>query len=179
MESSISFYKNLLGIDEIVYDATSTFTDVPNNIDNKFRRVILKKEKATCGAFSNLLGDVEIELAQCIDKKTKRIFKNRYWGDLGFIHLCFDVTDMDALKTLSEKLGYNFTVDSKDSYAMEAAKGRFCYVEDPDGTLIELVETHKIPIVKKINWHIDLKKRMNQKPLPSWMINMLGVNKVR
>jgi hypothetical protein len=28
----------------------------------------------------------------------------------------------------------------------------FCYIEDPDGTLIELVETHKSAIFKKIGW---------------------------
>jgi hypothetical protein len=27
---------------------------------------------------------------------------------------------------------------------MDNASGRFCYIEDPDGTLIELVETHKV-----------------------------------
>ena len=83
------------------------------------------------------------------------------------------------LKNISEKLGYKFTVDSNDSYAMETAEGRFCYVEDPDGTLIELVETHKIPVIKKFNWHIDLRKRKQQKPLPNWIINMLGLNKVK
>ncbi|MEO6638272.1 MAG: VOC family protein [Ginsengibacter sp.] len=178
MDASVSFYKNLLGLQELS-DNTSIFEDAPHNTHEKFRRVILRKDKSGCGAFSNLLGGVEIELVQCLTKKTKKIYENRYWGDLGFIHLCFDVTNMDGLKTLSEKLGYTFTVDSQDSYAMETAEGRFCYVEDPDGTLIELVETHRIPIVKKLNWHIDLRKRKQQKPLPNWMINLLGLNKVK
>jgi hypothetical protein len=42
-----------------------------------------------------------------------------------------------------------FTVDSNNSFEMDNASGRFCYIEDPDGTLIELVETHKVPILKK------------------------------
>lgn len=179
MDASLNFYRNLLGIDQIVYDETAAFADVPGNNAEKFRRVILRKEQATVGAFANLLGNVEIELVQGMNIKTKKIFENRYWGDHGFIHLCFDVIDMEGLKNISEKLGYKFTVDSNDSYAMETAEGRFCYVEDPDGTLIELVETHKIPIIKKINWHIDLTKRKQQKPLPGWMINMLGLNKVK
>jgi len=33
---------------------------------------------------------------------------------------------------------------------MGEASGHFAYVEDPDGTLIEFVETHKIPIIKKL-----------------------------
>jgi catechol 2,3-dioxygenase-like lactoylglutathione lyase family enzyme len=45
--------------------------------------------------------------------------------------------------------GLDFTVDSNNTFAMDNASGRFCYIEDPDGTLIELVETHRVPILKK------------------------------
>jgi len=86
---------------------------------------------------------------------------------------------MDVLKNKSEQAGYNFTVDSANSFSMGSSAGRFCYVEDPDGTLIELVETHKIPILKKLNWHLNLKTRKNEGPLPGWMIGMLGFNKVK
>jgi catechol 2,3-dioxygenase-like lactoylglutathione lyase family enzyme len=179
MDASVIFYKKLLGIDEVVYDLTGSFADDPHNSGEIFKRVLLRKRQSLTGAFTNLLGNVEIELVQLISKESKKIFQNRYWGDCGFIHLCFDVTNMNELKKLAKKLGYRFTVDSKESYGMERAAGRFCYVEDPDGTLIELVETHKIPILKKINWYLDLKKRKGQKPLPKWMINMLALNKVK
>ncbi len=179
MDVSVIFYKKLLGIDEVVYDLTGSFADEPQSSGEVFRRILLRKKQSVTGAFTNLLGNVEIELIQLISGKSKKIFENRYWGDCGFIHLCFDVTNMNELKKLSEKLGYRFTVDSKESYGMERAAGRFCYVEDPDGTLIELVETHKIPILKKLNWYLDLKKRKGQKPLPNWMINMLALNKVK
>ena len=46
-------------------------------------------------------------------------------------------------------------------------------------TLIELVETHKVPILKKIGWYLNLKKRKHNRPLPSWMIGMLALNKVK
>lgn len=179
METSLNFYKNVLGIDEVIYDSTSTFPDVPHHSDETFRRVVIRKKKSTTGAFTNLLGDVEIELIQTISARANKIFANRYWGDCGFIHLCFDVTDMNELKKLSQNHGYNFTVDSNKSYAMEKSAGRFCYVEDPDGTLIELVETHKVPVFKKLGLYINLKNRKNNKPLPRWMINFLRVNKVK
>ncbi len=179
MNTALDFYKNLLGITEVVYDISSSFADIPGNTDTVFRRVLIRKNKSASGAFTNLLGDVEIELVQNMQSCSPRIFEGRYWGDCGFIHLCFDVTDMDKLKELSHALGYKFTVDSKNSYSMDTAEGRFCYLEDPDGTLIELVETHKIPIVKKWNWNINLKKRKAAKPLPNWIINMLALNKVK
>ena len=179
MDVSVPFYQNLLQLDQVLYDVTGPSFDIPNRCGDTFRRVLLKKKKSPNGAFTNLLGDIEIELIQQVKDTPDRLFKNRYWGDCGFIHLCFDVIDMTALKKISQQLGYHFTVDSKDSYAMDSAQGRFCYVEDPDGTLIELVETHKIPVLKMLNWHIDLTKRKRGRPLPGWMIRMLGFSKVK
>ena len=56
---------------------------------------------------------------------------------------------------------------------------RFAYIEDPDGTLIEFVETHKIPIMKKWNWYLDLTKRNPEKRLPGWMLKALGFGRVK
>lgn len=100
-------------------------------------------------------------------------------GDCGFIHLCFDVLDMNALKRRSVQHGFPFTVDSNDSFAMGSSAGRFCYFEDPDGTLIELVETHRILILKKLNWCLNLQTRKSEGPLPDLMINMLALNKIK
>ena len=62
---------------------------------------------------------------------------------------------------------------------MEGAAGRFAYIETVDGTLIEFVETHKIPILKAVGWYLDLRKRRPDKSLPRWMLRALGLNRVR
>ena len=116
---------------------------------------------------TNCVGPTEIELIQNLDKrrKPKKIFEHRYWGDLGFIHLCFDVQGMDSLKKECEAAGFPFTVDSANSFDMGEAAGRFTYIEDPDGALIEFVETHKVPIAKKFGLFIDMTKRDPKKSL--------------
>ncbi|MEJ7680557.1 MAG: hypothetical protein WKG06_22430 [Segetibacter sp.] len=146
---------------------------------NNSKRVLLKKQVANKGAFSKLLGSVQIELVEALDFQPTRIYQDRYWGDCGFIHLCFDVLNMDSLKQKSEDAGFSFTIDSANSFSMGSSAGRFCYAEDPDGTLIELVETHKVPIFKKLNLSLNLKTRKNEGPLPDWMIAMLGLNKIK
>jgi len=151
MDKAISFYSTVLSSDEEVYNKKGVFQDMPGEHSNNYHRVLLRKITARCGAFSKLLGHVEIELVQSLNADTRPAYQNRYWGDCGFIHLCFDVINMDALKRLCEKAGYKFTVDSQLSFILEQAAGRFCYVEDPDGTLIELVETHKVPVLKKLD----------------------------
>lgn len=181
MKKAIHFYAEVLGIDHEVYNNISPIADMPGNGDpsKKYHRVLLKKRTAAKGAFSRLLGDTEIELVQATEAVHTSIYKNRYWGDCGFIHLCFDVNDMDKLKSRSEQAGFPFSVDSKDSFCMESASGRFCYVEDPCGTLIELVETHRVPVFKKAGLYLDLKKRKSNKPLPDWMVSIMGFNKVK
>lgn len=178
IEKSIQFYTQCLGISELIYDVVDSRKDWLNQT-RKYRSVKLKFKNNFTAAFSQLLGNIEIELIQDLDRNPVRIFENRFWGDSGFIHVCFDVTNMELLKKRMLKNQFEFTVDSGDTFDMEDSGGRFAYVEDPDGTLIELVETHKVPILKKLNWFLDLKNRKKQKPLPVWMIKAMGLNKIK
>ena len=62
---------------------------------------------------------------------------------------------------------------------MGEAAGHFAYVEDPDGTLIEFVETHKIPVTKRFGWYINLWNRRDvTKSLPNWIVKMVRFMKV-
>jgi len=175
INKSKEFYNKILGYDTVVYEETAVFDDlkaIPGG-DKKVHRVLLKHSEERKGAFSKLLGPSTIELVKVIERIPQKIFKDRLWGDLGFIHLCFDVTGMDDLKKECTMLGHPFTVDSANSFDMGEAAGHFSYIEDPDGTLIEFVETHKIPILKKIGWYLNLQKRDPQKPLPNWILNSM------
>ena len=74
-------------------------------------------------------------------------------------------------------MGHPFTVDSANSFDMGDAAGHFAYNEDPDGTLIEYVEAHKVPILKKLGWYFNLQKRDATQPLPDWMVKALRFNR--
>ncbi len=180
-------YSDILGYDKVIYDQSGVFDDLnalPGG-DNAFRRVLLTHSKPREGGFSPLLGDSKIELVQSLDRAPQKIYRDRFWGDLGFIHICFDIHGMNALKQECEQKGYRFTVDShvqhnnNNSFDMGEAAGHFSYIEDPDGTLIEFVETHKVPVSKKLGWYINLRKRNPKKSLPNWMIKALAFNRVK
>lgn len=180
MQKSIDFYASLLGYNQNVIDETVSL--YPNRISGKkenFRRVVLKHERPKFGGFGALLGPTQLELLQALDRQPTKIFKNRLWGDLGYIHICFDVHGMAALREKAAQIGHEFTVDSANSFDMGDAAGHFSYVEDPDGTLIEFVETHKVPILKSVGLFLDLKKRNPEKPLPNWLVNTLKLHKVK
>jgi catechol 2,3-dioxygenase-like lactoylglutathione lyase family enzyme len=181
IDRSIKFYKNVLGYDQIVFDETGEFNDLKGLTggSDSFRRVLLRHTAERTGGFSKLFGPSQIELVQVLNRTPKKIFENRYWGDLGFIHLCFDVNGMKALEQKCADLNYPFTVNSAESFDMGEAAGHFTYTEDPDGTLIEFVETHKVPIMKKFGLYLNLKKRNPEKNLPNWMINALSLSRVK
>jgi catechol 2,3-dioxygenase-like lactoylglutathione lyase family enzyme len=182
IEKSLTLYSTILGYTEIVYDDTKIFSDLKNlnGGEEIVRRVLLRHPEKRKGPFSELLGSSEIELIQAINRTDCRpIFENRYWGDWGFIHLCFDVQGMDSLKKTCAEHHFAFTIDSDQTFDMGEAGGRFSYIEDPDGTLIEFVETHKVPLIKKIGWYIHLKNRNPQKKLPTWMLKFMRFNRFK
>jgi catechol 2,3-dioxygenase-like lactoylglutathione lyase family enzyme len=186
IEKSLEVYSGILGYDKVVYDKTGHFNDLSGlpGGNNAFRRVLLQHSKPRQGAFSELLGSSQIELIQVIDRQPRKIFENRFWGDLGFIHLCYDIKGMKKLKDYCSVNGYPFTVDSLEAYKgkifdMGEAAGHFSYIEDPDGTLIEFVETHKLPIIKKLGLYLSLKNRDPKKALPRFIVKALRFNRVK
>ena len=186
IDKSRVVYSDILGYDQVVYDKTGTFPDfasLPGGT-NEFRRVLLKRTEPFSGYFSAIFGQSHIELVSSVGKPGKKIYRERFWGDPGFIHLCYDTWGMNELREYCSKKGFPFVVDSQhshqgESFDMGDAAGHFAYIEDPDGVLIEFVETHKIPVLKKLGWYIDLRKRNSYKPLPSWILKTFKFSKVK
>jgi catechol 2,3-dioxygenase-like lactoylglutathione lyase family enzyme len=186
IDRALKVYSGILGYDRVVYDVTGTFDDLSSlpGGSGTFRRVLLSPAKPFHGGFSPIFGQSTIELLQATDRKGTKIYEGRLWGDPGFIHICYDISGMDNLRQYCEKAGFPFSVDSMASHAgqsfdMGEAAGHFSYIEDPDGTLIEFVETHKVPIIKGLGWYLNMRKRDPHKPLPAWMIRTLRFSRVK
>ncbi|MDX5427752.1 MAG: VOC family protein [Bacteroidota bacterium] len=185
IDETLKVYRDILGYDVTVYDREGKFEDlssIPGG-QGSFRRVLLRHSEDRIGGFGRMFGPSEIELVQALDRPTKNIFEGRFWGDLGFIHLCFDVMGMDGLRKACADLGHPFTVDSQTaqegkSFEMGDSAGLFSYIEDGGGTLIEFVEAHKLPLIKKV-WELDLKNRPPKKPVPAWIIKALRFTRTK
>lgn len=184
IERALPVYQDILGYDTIVYDKEGTFDDLAfmRGGEQRFRRVLLKHSEKRVGAFAELFGNSTIELVCALERQPRKIYEGRYWGDPGFIQICYDVSNMKALKKFCAEKGFPFTVDScpdGEIFPMGDASGHFTYIEDPDGTLIEFVETRKIPVLKKLGIYIDLSKKDRSKSLPKFLLKMLKFNKVK
>lgn len=169
MDKSIEFYSKLLDYDIVAFDQTDVFDDLKclNGGSCKMRRVELKRSKPILGPLSDIMGPSHLELVQNFEIEGRKTLEGRWWGDPGFIHLCFDIRNMEKVREDAKALGHDFVCDSGENFDMGNANGRFTYVEDPDGALIEFVETFKIPIFKSFG--VSLKKRDDYKPLPKFI----------
>ena len=181
IEKSIAFYQTILGYDKCIYTGEGRYGDWKELAggQHQFKRVLLGHSRKQSGAFSKLLGPTYVELVEVTDRKAAKIYNNRYWGDPGFIHVCYDINGMEEHEQLCFDTGYPLTVNSRNSFDMGNAAGHFAYNEDPDGTLIEYVETHKVPVVKKLGLYLNLKNRKPEKQLPDWMIRCLSFSRVK
>lgn len=119
VEKARVVYSDILGYDKVIYDATGVYNDLlglPGG-NKECRRVLLRRSEPFTGAFSKVLGQSEIELISTPEGPGKMIYEGRMWGDPGFIHLCYDMNGMDALRNFCESKGFPFTVDTKKTYA--------------------------------------------------------------
>ena len=182
MEKAISFY-GLLGYDEVIFDETNVFEDWSTLLggDKKYRRVFLSQQNPSGGGFSKLAGKSYIELVKDVSgRKPIKIYEGRLWGDIGFVHLGFDVRNMEALGQRLEEEGHGFTCDTKDVLSMgESTKVHCTYCEDPDGTLIEMIEVYKIPIIEKLGLYLNVEKRKPSQPLPDLMLKALKFTRIK
>ena len=181
IEKSAQFYGELLGYDTIVYDETGIFEDLQNIPGGELplRRLMLKPSAPLQGPLCEIMGTSRIELIQSLDIQPVKLYQDRWWGDPGFIHLCFDIRHMEGIRKKAEALGHPFVCDSGADFQMGEADGHFTYVEDPDGALIEFVETFKVPILKKLGIYLHLKNKDDRKPLPRYITKSLRFLKVK
>ena len=143
--------------------------------------MLLKHSDVIDGALSPFFGPSVIELVQVLDREPRDIYEGRIWGDPGFIHLCFDINGIGRMREKVKEMGYPFTVDSArdlETFDMGKAAGSFAYIQAPEGTLIEFVETHRIPLLQKLGWYLDFRKRGNH-PLPNWMLKLFKYKRVK
>lgn len=181
VERALPLYRGVLGYRSVLHDASGVFPDwigLPGG-GERCRRVLLGLEGERPGAFGRLLGPSRIELVQALERMPRKIYAGRFWGDPGFIHVCFDVQGMDALEAACRAAGFPFTVDSASAFSMGEAAGRFSYLEDPDGTLVEFVETRRMAVARKLGLFLDLSRRDPRRPLPNLLLRLLALNRVR
>jgi catechol 2,3-dioxygenase-like lactoylglutathione lyase family enzyme len=175
-----AFYA-LLGFDQVLYEATAVFADFASfpGGEQPLTRVILGTKTAAEGPFGAVIGYSTLELIATPNREGQKIFRNRIWGDVGFVHIGLDIFDM---KGLAERLAQNniaFKCDSASALSMGKTQVHCAYVVDPDGILIELIEVYKIPLIEKWGIFLNVHGKKAGKALPNWLIRLLRFSRIK
>lgn len=183
IDAAMKLYSDQLGYDKVTFDETSTFDDYKNigEGDKTFRRVKLIQGNMPTGGFNKVGGRTHIELIQEISDRPKTMmYEGRLWGDIGFVHLGFDVRGMVEIGEKLDKAGFGFTCNTKNVLSMgDSTKVHCTYIEDPDRGLIEMIEVYKIPIIEKLGINLNVEKSPLEKPLPDMLLKALKFSKVK
>jgi catechol 2,3-dioxygenase-like lactoylglutathione lyase family enzyme len=181
IDESLKLYRDIFGYDRVEFDQTGVFDDfkhLPGG-DQQYRRIRLKQSMQTGGGFGHLVGDSFIELVQALDREPNRTFKGRIWGDSGFVHLGLDVKGMKELGSKLTAAGHPFRCDSNEALSMGQTKVHCTYIDDIDGTLIEMIEVYKVPIIERWGLFLNVEKRDPLKPLPAFMLKAMRFSRIK
>jgi catechol 2,3-dioxygenase-like lactoylglutathione lyase family enzyme len=179
MSASISFYA-LLGFTEVLFRGKGVYPDLfdfPGG-NQEVERVILSTKQGAKGPFGAVIGYSKIELICTLNRKGKRIFKGRIWGDTGFVHLGLDIVDMKGLQKKLSSHQIEIECDSETALSMGKTQVHCAYICDPDGILIELIEVYKIPLIEKWGVFLNVHGKRAGQNLPSWLIRLLRFSKI-
>ena len=168
MEAAVAFYQEVLGFSQTDTDASPMI----NCGDYKVHAVSLEHTRSSSGRLGTFFGQPNIDLIKSPDRPATKTYEKRNWGDPGLMHICFDVYNLPGWVNDGVQNNAPFTVLSNPDFQMGDAQGHWGYFEDPDGTLIEMVETHKIPIIAGLGWFIDLRKMSPDRPLSRLFIKV-------
>jgi catechol 2,3-dioxygenase-like lactoylglutathione lyase family enzyme len=156
IDRSVDFYKNMLGYDvEIyrddkndkgIYEGECPEWDSLFGKGRKIKRALLARSEKPQGHFRHFLKGGMIELVEVGGNTGSYNYEGRHWGDIGFMELCFDVSD---LKTAIDSLvsrGAELAVPIYTQDMGQKTEASFAYIRDPDGALLEFAEIKSLPV---------------------------------
>jgi catechol 2,3-dioxygenase-like lactoylglutathione lyase family enzyme len=148
LEQSLTFYNTFLGYDVEIYKYEGECPEWDGILGKgrKIKRVLLERSKKPQGPYKHFLKGGMIELIEVEGNSGKRNFEGRQWGDIGFMELCFDVSDIrGTVKDLTEK-GVTIAVPPYTQKMGKKTEATFAYIKDPDGSLLEFAELNRLPV---------------------------------
>ena len=176
MERSLAFYRGILDYTRVVYDwqgEDPRLASLPGAGGVPIRRVLLARDREPTSLFRYYLDGGMIELIEVPKAAGSHLYADRDWGDQGIMELCLDVNAIGATYQNLISRGAEPVIEPEDEdFDMGGGSSAlFAYVQDPDGTWIELAEIISFNIFLGLKF--NLRKRGSQRPLSPTLLRLL------
>lgn len=143
MEAMRRFYSDVLGYTEVDHEFKGRLPELDEVTGGEEMEMVMLRRPGRAEGSIPMLDSGRLTLVRTTSYKGRPIFADRRWGDIGMVELAFDVYDLAG--TLNGLIGKGArpymppTVMDMGTGSV----GSVCYVLDPEGNCIELVETEK------------------------------------
>jgi catechol 2,3-dioxygenase-like lactoylglutathione lyase family enzyme len=147
LENSIAFYKTVLGFDKLLYEYEGYIPEI-NMIEGRslpMKLAILERSYPE-ELNEDFLPAGIIKLFEAPGFNGRHIYHGRRWGDIGCMELSFDVSGLENVVSDIKSKGIKIYLPPVEIDMGTGSKGVIAYIQDPDGTIIELVE------IKSVAW---------------------------
>jgi catechol 2,3-dioxygenase-like lactoylglutathione lyase family enzyme len=127
LERALDFYQGLLGLEQVFEFSWESGTEM-----SSFAGAITGVPNSTARAVMLKVGNAFVEIFEFSEPKSQRN-DDRALNNHGISHICFDVSDVQAIYDKLSQAGVTFNNPPVDVGPM-----RITYCRDPDGNFIEL-----------------------------------------
>ncbi len=145
LDKQKNFYHDVLDFSDVLGEFKGRLPELDEVTGGKVTEMILLANRPQGKSpFGAVLDRAMVKLVHTPEYKGKAVYEGRRWGDIGLMEMAFDVSDLAStvndLMARGAKLYHPPTrVDMGSGTA-----GRFSYIKDPEGNVVEMVEVEKV-----------------------------------
>lgn len=144
LQKARSFYCDVLGFGDVLHEFKGRMPELDAVTGGREMEVaVLGHRSEGCSAMP-LLERAIVKLVYTPGYRGKVIYEGRRWGDIGLMEMAFDVSDLGGTTNGVIARGAELFHPPTRVDMGSGTAGRFSYVKDPDGNVVEMVEVEKV-----------------------------------
>jgi len=140
-----AFLADVVGFDRVLHEFAGHLPALDGLSDGpvEMRMLVLERSGGCTSPFHLLYGGM-LFLVQVTSREPRIIYEGRRWGDIGLIEFAMDVDDLGDVFQAALARGASAVIPPTFMDMGSGSRGRFCYVGDPEGNLVEMVEVQQV-----------------------------------
>jgi catechol 2,3-dioxygenase-like lactoylglutathione lyase family enzyme len=144
MDKARDFYGDVLGFKELIHQFKGDMPELDGVTGGREMEMVILGHRPEAESVLPLLQRAIVKLVHTPGYKGKPAFEGRRWGDIGLMEMALDVIDLgETVNGLIADGAELFHPTTRVEMGQGTA-GSFAYIKDPDGIIVEMVETEKV-----------------------------------